>query len=56
LSGWWLRARRVAKLAGAPAEAAASLREALHIYEEGHAVALADQARAALASLPTEPA
>jgi hypothetical protein len=46
----------VAKLAGAPAEAAASLREALHIYEEGRAVALADQARAALVSLPSEPA
>jgi tetratricopeptide (TPR) repeat protein len=46
----------VAKLAGAPAEAAASLREALRIYEDRRAVALADQTRAALASLPTEPA
>jgi predicted ATPase/DNA-binding SARP family transcriptional activator len=46
----------VAKLAGVPAEAAASLRTALRIYQERHAVALADQARAALASLPAEPA
>jgi predicted ATPase/transcriptional regulator with XRE-family HTH domain len=46
----------VAKLAGVPAEAAASLREALHIYEERHAVALADQTRTTLASLPTTPA
>jgi tetratricopeptide (TPR) repeat protein len=45
----------VSKLAGAPAEAAASLREALRIYQDRRAVALADQARAALASLPTEP-
>jgi predicted ATPase len=46
----------VSKLAGAPAEAAASLREALRIYEDRRAVPLADQARAALAGLPTEPA
>ena len=46
----------VAKLAGAPAEAAASLRTALRIYEDRRAVALADQTRAALASLPAEPA
>ena len=45
----------VAKLAGAPAEAAASLRKALRIYEDRRAVALADQTRAALASLPAEP-
>lgn len=44
----------VAKLAGAPAEAAASLRQALRLYQDRHAVALADQARAALATLPTE--
>ena len=44
----------VAKLAGAPAEAAASLRTALRIYEDRHAVALADQTRAALASLPAD--
>jgi tetratricopeptide (TPR) repeat protein len=43
----------VAKLAGAPAEAAASLRKALRIYEDRRAVALADQTRTALASLPT---
>jgi tetratricopeptide (TPR) repeat protein len=46
----------VAKLAGAPAEAAASLREALRIYEDRRVVALADRTRAALASLPAEPA
>jgi predicted ATPase/DNA-binding SARP family transcriptional activator len=44
----------VAKLAGAPAEAAASLRTALGIYQERRAVALADQARAALAALSAE--
>jgi tetratricopeptide (TPR) repeat protein len=44
----------VAKLAGAPAEAALSLRKALRIYQDRRAVALADQARAALASLPAE--
>jgi tetratricopeptide (TPR) repeat protein len=46
----------VAKLAGAPAEAAASLRQALRIFEDRRAVPLADRTRAALASLPTEPA
>jgi tetratricopeptide (TPR) repeat protein len=46
----------VAKLAGAPAEAAASLREALRIYEDRRAMALADRTRAALASLPAESA
>ena len=45
----------VSKLAGAPAEAAASLRTALRIYQDRRAVALADQTRAALASLPAEP-
>jgi tetratricopeptide (TPR) repeat protein len=45
----------VSKLAGAPAEAAASLRKALRIHEDRRAVALADQTRAALASLPTQP-
>jgi tetratricopeptide (TPR) repeat protein len=44
----------VAKLAGAPAEAAASLRTALRIYQDRRAVALADRTRAALASLPTQ--
>jgi predicted ATPase len=46
----------VSKLAGVPAEAAASLRQALRIYQDRRAVALADQTRAALASLPAEPA
>jgi predicted ATPase/DNA-binding SARP family transcriptional activator len=46
----------VSKLAGQPAEAAASLRAALRIYQDRRAVALADRARAALASLPAEPA
>jgi predicted ATPase/DNA-binding SARP family transcriptional activator len=45
----------VAKLAGAPAEAAASLREALRIYQDRRIVPLADQTRAALARLPAEP-
>jgi predicted ATPase/DNA-binding SARP family transcriptional activator len=41
----------VARLAGARAEAAASLRTALRIYEDRRAVALAKRARGALASL-----
>ena len=41
----------VAKLAGEPEEAAGYLRTALHIHEERRASALADRARAALASL-----
>jgi hypothetical protein len=39
---------------GAPEEAASRLRAALRLYEEQRATALADQARAALASLPTD--
>ena len=46
----------MAKLAGAPAEAAASLREALRIYEDRRVVPLADRTQAALARLPAEPA
>ena len=46
----------VSKLAGTPTEAAASLRTALRIYEDRRAVGLADQTRAALASLAAEPA
>jgi predicted ATPase/DNA-binding SARP family transcriptional activator len=45
----------VAKLTGAPAEAAASLRTALRIYQDRRAVALADRTQTALASLPAEP-
>jgi predicted ATPase/transcriptional regulator with XRE-family HTH domain len=45
----------VAKLAGAPAEAAASLRKALRIYEDRRVVPLADRTRATLASLSSEP-
>ena len=44
----------VAKLAGARAEAAASLRAALRIYEDRRAGALAKRTRAALASLPAD--
>jgi tetratricopeptide (TPR) repeat protein len=44
----------VSKLAGAPAEAAASLRTALRIYADRRAVALADQTQDALASLPAQ--
>ena len=41
----------VSRLAGAPEEAEASLRQALRIYQDRRAVALAEQTRAALASL-----
>ena len=41
----------VSKLAGAPEEAASSLRKALRIYQERRAPALADRTRTALASL-----
>jgi hypothetical protein len=41
----------VSKLAGAPEEAADRLRQALHMYEERRASALADRTRAALSSL-----
>ena len=44
----------VSRLAGAPAEAAASLRTALGIYQDRHVGALAEQVRAALASLATQ--
>jgi tetratricopeptide (TPR) repeat protein len=46
----------VSKLAGAPAEAAASLRQALRFYQDRRAVALADRTRAVLAGLPAEQA
>jgi predicted ATPase len=46
----------VSKLAGAPAEAAAILRQALRFYQDRRAVALADRTRAVLASLPAEQA
>ena len=45
----------VNRLAGSPDQAAASLRAALRIYEDRHAAPLADQARAALASLAAHP-
>jgi predicted ATPase/DNA-binding SARP family transcriptional activator len=45
----------VSRLAGAPEEAASSLRKALHIYEDRRAPALADRTRAALASLSAGP-
>ena len=41
----------VERLAGNPEQAAASLRAALHIYEDRRATSLADQARSALADL-----
>jgi predicted ATPase/DNA-binding SARP family transcriptional activator len=51
-----LRARaEVERLAGAPGQAAASLRAALDIYEQQRATALASQVRAALASLAAQP-
>ena len=47
-----LRTRaEVERLAGAPGQAAVSLRAALDIYQRQRATALADQVRAALASL-----
>jgi tetratricopeptide (TPR) repeat protein len=46
---------KVSQLAGAPAEAAASLHKALRIYEDKRAVALAERTRAALASLTPRP-
>jgi class 3 adenylate cyclase len=45
----------VDRLAGAPEQAKASLRAALRIYQGRHATALADQAKAALASLIDHP-
>lgn len=45
----------VERLAGAPGQAAASLRAALQIYEDLRATALADQAWAALADLADRP-
>ncbi len=46
-----LASAEVSRLTGAPGEAEASLRQALRIYEDGRAVALADRTRAALARL-----
>jgi tetratricopeptide (TPR) repeat protein len=45
----------VNRLAGARDQAEASLREALQIYEDRHAVPLAEQTRATLASLTDQP-
>jgi hypothetical protein len=45
----------VSQLAGAPAEAADSLHEALRIYEDKRALALAETTRTALASLTSGP-
>ena len=45
----------VERLAGAPGQAAASLRAALQIYEDRRATTLAKQARATLASLTAQP-
>jgi len=45
----------VDRLAGAPEQAAASLRAALRIYQDRHVTPLADQAAAALASLTGHP-
>jgi hypothetical protein len=45
----------VERLAGAPEQSAASLRAALQIYEGRRATALAQRARAALASLTAQP-
>jgi ATP/maltotriose-dependent transcriptional regulator MalT len=45
----------VSRLAGAPGQAEASLRQALQIYQDGRAVALAGRTRAALARLAAGP-
>jgi hypothetical protein len=45
----------VNRLAGAPGKAEDSLRAALRIYEDRHAVPLARRAEAALASLAGQP-
>ena len=45
----------VSQLAGAPEQAAASLRAALRIYKDRHATPLVDQTAAALASLTDQP-
>jgi hypothetical protein len=45
----------VDRLAAAPAQAAASLRAALRLYQDRHAPLLAGQAAAALASLTGHP-
>lgn len=51
-----LKARaEVERFAGASGHAAASLRAALQIYEDRRATTLAEQVRAALASLTTQP-
>jgi predicted ATPase/DNA-binding SARP family transcriptional activator len=50
-----LASAEVSRLAGAPGEAEASLRQALRIYEDKRAVALAERTRAALASLTSSP-
>jgi len=50
-----LASAEVSQLAGAPAEAAASLHQALRIYEDKRAVALAERTRGALASLTPGP-
>ena len=45
----------VTRLAGARGQAAASLRAALRIYEDRHAIALSEQTRIAIASLTDQP-
>jgi hypothetical protein len=45
----------VDRLAGAPEQAAASLRAALRIYQDRHAIPLADQVATALADLTGHP-
>jgi tetratricopeptide (TPR) repeat protein len=58
---WMLRAAvlmakaEVSRLAGAPDQAAASLRTALRIYEDQHVLPLAEQVKAMLASLTAHP-
>jgi len=45
----------VSRLAGARGQAVTSLRAALRIYEDRHAIALSEQTRSAIASLTDQP-
>jgi tetratricopeptide (TPR) repeat protein len=54
-AGIFMARAEVDRLAAAPGQAEASLRSALSIYTDKHAIPLADQAAAALASLTGHP-
>jgi len=54
-AGMLMDKAEVNRLAGAPGQAAASLRAALEIYQDRHASALVQRAKTALASLTSQP-